>query len=201
MIVGFAPGGGTDVTARVIVQPLSDGLGQRVVIDNRPGANGVLGTEIAAKSPPDGYTILMVNSGHTVNPGMYPKLPYDSIRDFAPISLVVMLSNLLVVHPSLPVKSVPEFVRLARALLVEPRHPAHHCLWRSAPQPADGHGGRTYAADDEARQSAGGLGEFAEVDNQSSLSRPGAGEGGGEGRGRSKSQPRSNTVPALRARA
>ena len=115
MIVGFAPGGGTDVTARVIVQPLSDGLGQRVVIDNRPGANGVLGTEIAAKSPPDGYTILMVNSGHTVNPGMYPKLPYDSIRDFAPISLVVMLSNLLVVHPSLPVKSVPEFVRLARA--------------------------------------------------------------------------------------
>ncbi len=115
MIVGFAPGGGTDVTARAIVQQLSEGLGQRVVIDNRPGANGVLGTDIAAKSPPDGYTILMVNSGHTVNPGMYPKLPYDTIRDFAPISLVVMLSNLLVVHPSLPVKSVPEFVRLARA--------------------------------------------------------------------------------------
>jgi tripartite-type tricarboxylate transporter receptor subunit TctC len=115
MIVGFAPGGGTDVTARTIVQQLSEGLGQRVVIDNRPGANGVLGTDIAAKSPPDGYTILMVNSGHTVNPGMYPKLPYDTIRDFAPISLVVMLSNLLVVHPSLPVKSVPEFVRLARA--------------------------------------------------------------------------------------
>ena len=115
MIVGFAPGGGTDVTARAIVQQLSEGLGQCVVIDNRPGANGVLGTDIAAKSPPDGYTILMVNSGHTVNPGMYPKLPYDTIRDFAPISLVVMLSNLLVVHPSLPVKSVPEFVRLARA--------------------------------------------------------------------------------------
>ena len=115
MIVGFAPGGGTDVTARAIVQQLSDGLGQRVVIDNRPGANGVVGTEIAARSPADGYTILMVNSGHTVNPGMYQKLPYDSVRDFAPISLVVMLSNLLVVHPSLPVKSVPEFVRLARA--------------------------------------------------------------------------------------
>lgn len=115
MIVGFAPGGGTDVTARAIVQPLSDGLGQRVVIDNRPGANGVLGTDLAAKSPPDGYTVLMVNSGHTVNPGMYQKLPYDTLRDFAPISLVVTLSNLLVVHPSLPVKSVPEFVRLARA--------------------------------------------------------------------------------------
>ena len=114
MIVGFAPGGGTDITARVIVQPLSDGLGQRVVVDNRPGANGVIGTDVAAKSPPDGYTILMVNSGHTVNPGMYGKLPYDSIRDFAPISLVATISNLLVIHPSLPVKTFPEFVLLAR---------------------------------------------------------------------------------------
>lgn len=115
MIVGFAPGGGTDVTARAIVQELSEALGQRVVIDNRPGANGIVGTEVAAKSPADGYTILMVNLGHTVNPGMYPKLPYDTIRDFAPISLVVMLSNLLVIHPSLPVKTFPEFVRFARA--------------------------------------------------------------------------------------
>ena len=115
MIVGFAPGGGTDVTARVIVQALSDGLGQRVVIDNRPGANGVLGTELTAKSPPDGYTILMVNSGHTVNPGMYQKLPYDTLRDFAPVSLVMTIANLLVIHPSLPVKTLPEFVRLARA--------------------------------------------------------------------------------------
>lgn len=114
MIVGFAPGGGTDVTARAIVQELSDGLRQRVVIENRPGANGVVGTEITAKSPPDGYTILMVNSGHTVNPGLYPKLPYDSVRDFAPISLVATLPNLLVVHPSLPAKRFPEFVRLAR---------------------------------------------------------------------------------------
>ncbi|MGH8619524.1 MAG: Bug family tripartite tricarboxylate transporter substrate binding protein [Burkholderiales bacterium] len=115
MIVGFAPGGGTDVTARAIVQPLSEGLGQRVVIDNRPGANGVLGTDLAAKAAPDGYTILMVNSGHTVNPGMYQKLPYDTLRDFAPISLVASLSNVLTVHPSLPVKTVPEFVRLAKA--------------------------------------------------------------------------------------
>jgi len=115
MIVGFAPGGGTDVTARALVQELSDGLGQRVVIDNRPGANGVVGTEATARAAADGYTILMVNLGHTVNPGMYQKLPYDTIKDFAPISLVAMLSNLLVVHPSLPVKTFPEFVRLARA--------------------------------------------------------------------------------------
>ena len=114
MIVGFAPGGGTDVTARAVVQELSEGLAQRVVIDNRPGANGVVGTEITAKSPPDGYTILMVNLGHTVNPGLYPKLPYDSIRDFAPISLVATLPHLLVLHPSLPAKSFAEFVRLAR---------------------------------------------------------------------------------------
>ena len=114
MIVGFAPGGGTDVTARAVVQELSEGLAQRVVIDNRPGANGVVATEITAKAPPDGYTILMVNLGHTVNPGLYPKLPYDTLKDFAPISLVATLPNLLVIHPSLPVKTFPEFVRLAR---------------------------------------------------------------------------------------
>jgi tripartite-type tricarboxylate transporter receptor subunit TctC len=83
MIVGFAPGGGTDVTAHGIVQEMADALGQRVVIDNRPGANGVVGTELAAKSPPDGYTVLMVNLGHTVNSGMYRKLPYDTVRDCA----------------------------------------------------------------------------------------------------------------------
>ncbi len=115
MIVGFAPGGGTDVTARVVAQPLAERLGQRVVVDNRPGADGVLGTDLAAKSPPDGYTILMVNSGHTVNPGVFKKLPYDTLRDFAPVSLVAMIANLLVVHPSLPAKSLAEFVRLARA--------------------------------------------------------------------------------------
>ena len=115
MIVGFAPGGGTDVTARLIVQPLSDALGQRVVIDNRPGANGVLATEVTARAPPDGYTLLMVNLGHTVNPGLYKKLPYDTMRDLAAVTLVVTLTNLLVVHPSLPAKSVAEFVRLAKA--------------------------------------------------------------------------------------
>ena len=115
MVVGFAPGGGTDVTARAVVQEMSEALGQRVVIENRPGANGVIGTEIVAKSPADGYTILMVNLGHTVNPAMYRKLPYDTIRDLAPITLVAMLSNILVIHPSLPPKTFPEFVRFARA--------------------------------------------------------------------------------------
>ena len=115
IIVGFAPGGGTDVTARAIAQHLSDRLGQRVVVDNRPGADGVVGTDIVAKSPADGYTLLMVNSGHAVNPGMYKKLPYDTLRDFAPVTLVAMIANLLVVHPSLPVASVAEFVRLAKA--------------------------------------------------------------------------------------
>ena len=114
MIVGFAPGGGTNVTARVIVQPLSEGLGQRVVIDNQPGANDVIGTDITAKSPPDGYTILMVSSGHTVNPGLYGKLPDDSIHDFARVTLVAMIANLLVIPPSLPVKTFAEFVALAR---------------------------------------------------------------------------------------
>jgi len=115
MIVGFAPGGGTDVTARAMVQELSEVLGQRIVIDNRPGANGVLGAEVAARSPADGYSVLMVNNGHTVNPGIYRKLPYDTLRDFAPVSLVAMLANVLVLHPSLPPRTFPEFVRFARA--------------------------------------------------------------------------------------
>ena len=115
LIVGFAPGGGTDVVARAIANELAEGLRQRVVIENRPGANGVVGTELTAKSPPDGYTLLMVNSGHTANPGLYPKLPYDSIRDFAAISLIATLPNLLVVHPSLPVKSFQQFVRFAKS--------------------------------------------------------------------------------------
>lgn len=114
MIVGFAPGGGTDVTARVIAPVLAAGLGQRVVVDNRPGANGVLGTELTARAPADGYTILMINSGHTVNPALYGKLPYDSLRDFAPITLIAVIANLLVIHPSLPARSFPEFVTLAR---------------------------------------------------------------------------------------
>ena len=115
MLVGFAPGGGTDVTARALANELADGLGQRVVIENRPGANGVVATEITAKSPPDGYTILMVNLGHTVNPGMYRNLPYDTLRDFAPVTMLASAPLLLVVHPSLPVRSVQELIAYAKA--------------------------------------------------------------------------------------
>ena len=115
MIVGFAPGGGTDVTARVIVQALSDGLGQRVVIDNRPGANGVLGSELAAKAPPDGYTLFMGTPAHAINTGLYRKLNYDLVRDFAPVSQVSSGQYVVIVHPSLPVKSIKELIALARA--------------------------------------------------------------------------------------
>lgn len=114
LIVGFAPGGGTDITARAVAPGLAQALAQRVVIDNRPGANGVLGTELTARAPADGYTLLMVNSGHTVNPGLYGKLPYDSLADFAPITLVATIPNLLVIHPSLPLRHFPEFVTFAR---------------------------------------------------------------------------------------
>jgi tripartite-type tricarboxylate transporter receptor subunit TctC len=114
MVVGFAPGGGTDVSARAVVQELSAVLGQRIVVENRPGANGVIGAELVSKSPADGYTILMVNNGHTVNPAMYRKLPYDTIRDFAPVTLLALLPNILVTHPSLPPKTFPQFVRFAQ---------------------------------------------------------------------------------------
>ncbi len=90
-------------------------LGQQVIVDNRPGANTIIGTELAARSAPDGYTLILVPSGHAVNPSLYPKLPYDVIRDFAPITLVGSGPLLLVVHPSIPVKSVRELVSLARS--------------------------------------------------------------------------------------
>jgi len=116
MIVPFTPGGSTDIIARVVAQKLSEAVGVQVLIDNRPGAGGVIGVEVAAKSPPDGYTLVMGHIGtFGVNPSLYKKLPYDPIRDFAPITLVAMVSNLLVVHPSLPAKSVKELIALAKS--------------------------------------------------------------------------------------
>lgn len=116
MIVPFTPGGSTDIVARVVAQKLSEAIGVQVLIDNRPGAGGVIGVEVAAKSPPDGYTLVMGHIGtFGVNPSLYKKLPYDPIKDFAPISLVAMVSNLLAVHPSLPAKSVKELIALARS--------------------------------------------------------------------------------------
>ena len=114
-IAPFAAGGGTDLIARTLARQLTDALGQSVVVDNRSGANAVIGTDIAAKSPPDGYTIMIATPTLTVNPSMVKILPYDAIRDFAAVSLIASSPHLLAVHPSLPAKSVKELVALAKA--------------------------------------------------------------------------------------
>ena len=115
MIVPSAPGSGPDIMARTIGQKLTEAWGLPVVIEARPGAGGIIGSEAAAKSPPDGYTLIMANAGsHSVNPGLYRKLPYDPLRDFAPVTLVSSAPNILIVHPSLPVKSVKDLIALAK---------------------------------------------------------------------------------------
>jgi tripartite-type tricarboxylate transporter receptor subunit TctC len=115
LIVPFPPGGNTDIIARTYLPKFSEFLGQQVIVDNRGGAGSTIGTEIAAKSPPDGYTLLMVSAAHTINPAMAKKLPYDSVKDFAPISVIADVPTALVVHPSLPAKNVKELVAIARA--------------------------------------------------------------------------------------
>jgi tripartite-type tricarboxylate transporter receptor subunit TctC len=111
----FAPGGGNDIISRAVAQKLAENVKQQVIVDNRPGANGIIGTELAARSAPDGYTVVLIPSGHAVNASLHRKLPYDSIRDFTPITLVGSSPLILAVHPSLPVKGVKELVSLARA--------------------------------------------------------------------------------------
>jgi tripartite-type tricarboxylate transporter receptor subunit TctC len=113
-IVPSAAGGGTDIIARAVSLKLSETFGQQFVVDNRPGAGQMIGIELAAKSPPDGHTILMAASTLAINPVMYKKVPYDPVRDFAPITQAASLPNVLVVHPSLPVKSVAELIAYAR---------------------------------------------------------------------------------------
>ncbi len=116
MIVPWPAGGGTDMLARPIAQKLSDRLGQSVVVDNRGGASGIVGSEVAAKAPPDGYTIMVDNvTSHATNITLYPKLAYNSLRDYAPVTLLTTVSNIIVVHPSVPVKSVRDLVALAKA--------------------------------------------------------------------------------------
>jgi tripartite-type tricarboxylate transporter receptor subunit TctC len=115
LVTPFAPGGGTDISARLLAEPLGKALKETVVVDNRPGAGSVVGSEIAAKSNPDGYTLLLGNISMAFNAALYRKLPYDTLRDFAPISLVADQPNILVAHPSLPAKSLGEFVALARS--------------------------------------------------------------------------------------
>jgi tripartite-type tricarboxylate transporter receptor subunit TctC len=114
LLVPFAPGGGTDVLARFMSAKLSDNLGVSVVIENRGGAGGTIGTELAARSAPDGYTILFTSASYSFNPGLYTKLAFDPLKDFAPITLIAMVPHLLIVHPSMPVKNVKELIALAR---------------------------------------------------------------------------------------
>ena len=114
-VVPFAPGGGTDITARTIAQKLSDALGKPVVVDNRGGAGGVIGADMVAKAPPDGYTLLLGSPGPlTINPNLQSKLPYDTLKDFAPVSLATISPFVLTVHPSVPATSVKELIALAK---------------------------------------------------------------------------------------
>jgi tripartite-type tricarboxylate transporter receptor subunit TctC len=115
MLVPYAPGGTTDFAARVVGTKLSETLGQTVVIDNRPGAGSIVGTDAAAKANPDGYTLVMVDTGFSITPALYSKLSFDAVKDFTPITEVIRVSNWLVVNPSVPAKSVKELVALARA--------------------------------------------------------------------------------------
>jgi len=113
LIIPFPPGGSNDVVGRLIATHLAERLGKQVVVDNRGGAGGVIGTEVVAKSPADGYTLLIISMAHAVNPWLY-KLSYDPIKDFVPIGLLAKGANVLVVHPSLPVNSVKDLVALAK---------------------------------------------------------------------------------------
>ncbi len=115
MIVPYPPAGGTDIVARIISEPLGAVLGQPIIIENRGGAAGNLGTDVAAKSAPDGYTILFTLSSHTINPKLYDKLPFDVEKDFIPISLAAYIPQILVANPSVPANNVKELIALAKA--------------------------------------------------------------------------------------
>ncbi len=114
LVVSFAAGGGVDLVARLIGQKLSEAWGQQVVIDNRPGAGGNVSAELIAKSPPDGYTIYLSTASIVVNASLYKLLPYDPLKDFAPVTLLVNAHNVLVAHPSLPAKNIRELIALAK---------------------------------------------------------------------------------------
>jgi tripartite-type tricarboxylate transporter receptor subunit TctC len=116
LVVPFPPGGTTDILARAVAQKLTETLGQQVVVDNKPGAGGNIGSDMVAKSPPDGYTLLMGTVGtHAINASLYAKMPYDHVKDFAPVILVAGVPNVLVVTPGLPVHSVTELIAYAKA--------------------------------------------------------------------------------------
>jgi tripartite-type tricarboxylate transporter receptor subunit TctC len=115
MIVPFAPAGGTDIMARILAQRMTESTGQQFVVENRAGANALIGTEAVAKSAPDGYTLLMTTNIFTINPWLYPNVPFNVERDFAPITLAGSTPNLLAAHPSIPARTVKDLVALAKA--------------------------------------------------------------------------------------
>jgi tripartite-type tricarboxylate transporter receptor subunit TctC len=115
LIVPFAPGGGTDLIGRIVAQQMSEALGHQFVVDNRGGAGSVLGSDLASKAAPDGYTLLLGNISLAFNASLYRKLPFDAVRDFTPVTLVAVQPNILVIHPGLPAKTLNDFVALARS--------------------------------------------------------------------------------------
>src|SRR4051794_10698335 len=115
VVIPWPPGGSNDVVGRIVAQKLSETMGQQFVIDNRGGASGVLGAEAVAKSPPDGYTIMIHSATHVSNPHLYKKIPYDTLKDFAAVAPLSVQIGMLVVHPALPAKSVKEFIALAKS--------------------------------------------------------------------------------------
>jgi tripartite-type tricarboxylate transporter receptor subunit TctC len=115
MIVPFAPGGNTDIIARAFTPKWGELLGQQVLVDNRGGAGGTIGTESAARAAPDGYTLVMVSAGHTINPAMIRKMPYDSVKDFTALGVIADVPTALVVHPSVPAKNMKELIAIAKA--------------------------------------------------------------------------------------
>jgi tripartite-type tricarboxylate transporter receptor subunit TctC len=115
LVAPFAPGGGVDVAARLIAPRLSEAFGQSVVVDNRPGAGSTIGTDLVAKAPPDGHTLLVTHNAIAINQALYAKLPYDTVRDFAQVAFVGLTTFTLVVNPGLPVKSVKDLIALAKA--------------------------------------------------------------------------------------
>jgi tripartite-type tricarboxylate transporter receptor subunit TctC len=115
VVIPWPAGGLTDVAGRIVLQKMSESMGQSFIVDNRGGATGTIGADIVAKSPPDGYTLMVHSTSHVSNAHVYKSLPYDTLKDFVPIGLLVAQTGLLVVHPSLPVRSVKELIALARA--------------------------------------------------------------------------------------
>lgn len=115
IVVGYPPGGPTDLLARIVAQKLTESWGQQVLVDNRPGASGMIGAEITVRAAPDGYTLLMVPVTYAVTPSLYPKMTYDAAKDLAPVAQVAAAPFILVVHPTLPVKTVRDLITLARS--------------------------------------------------------------------------------------